>query len=221
MPFIGTAQFSHRIELFAEGMYAIQFDKISTSKGFFNYTEKSSRKGPGTKIGIQYNFAKYPVSLSLGIENATLSDYTVKSNLEISDDSQELKLNSLNLKVQYQILQKAFIDPYLYLGINLNTFHYQCSDLTYHYHGETNGEYIQIDDISWSYQSIQTNFKVPGICAGTGIRMRVSDNIGVNGSLNFSFIPQNKTDWFGHSIITQTYNIGLYYRLFKRRNNIS
>ena len=221
MPFLGNAQFSHRIELFAEGTFSAQFDKIKTNKGYINYFEKSTRKGPGTMIGIKYNLAEYPVSLSLGIENATLSDFRVKSNIEISENSQELKLNSINFKIQYQILNNASFDPYLYLGMNLNTFHYKCSDLTYHYHEKSNSQYIQVDDVSWSYKSIQTDFKVPGICGGTGIKIRLSDKIGINGSLNFTYIPQNKTDWFGHAIIIHTYNIGLYYRLFKRRNNIS
>ena len=221
MPFFGNAQFSHKIELFAEKTFSTQFDKISTSKGFINYFENSTRKGSGTMIGIKYNFAEFPVSLSLSLENATLSDYAVKSNIQISDNTQKLKLNSINFKIQYQILDKATFDPYVYLGMNLNIFHFQCSDLTYQYHGENNSEYIQIDDISWSYKSIQTDFKVPGICGGTGIKIRVSDKIGINGSLNFSYIPQNKSDWFGHTIIVQTYNIGLYYRIFKRKNNIS
>ena len=221
MPFFGNAQFSHRFELFAEGTFSTQFDKRSTGKGFINYFEKSTRKGPGTMIGIKYNLAESPLSLSLGFENATLSDYAVKSNIEISGNSQELKLNNINFKIQYQILNKASFDPYFYLGMNLNTFHYKCSDLTYHYHQESKTEYIQIDDVSWSYKSLQAGFKVPGICGGTGIKIRLSDNIGINASLNFSYIPQNKTDWFGHTIIIQTYNIGLYYRLFKRRNNIS
>ena len=221
MPFFGFTQFSHRIELIAEKTFSAQFDKKNTSKGYINYFENSTRNGSGTMISIKYNLVEIPVSLSLGIENTTLSDYAVKSNIEISDNSQELKLSSINFKIQYQIINKASFVPYLYLGMNLNIFHYQCTDLTYHYHGENNSEYIQIDDVNWSYKSIQTDFKVPGICGGAGIKLRLSDKIGINGSFNFSYIPQNKTDWLGHTIIIQTYNIGLYYRFFKRRNNIS
>jgi hypothetical protein len=220
LPIITNAQFSHRFEFLIEKTYSTQTDNISSSKDYISYYENTDRIGDGTIIGLKYNLNDLPISLFLGYENYKFSDYSINSNISVSDFSQELIIKSADLNIQYLFFNKSTFKPTVFVGLNYNGINYSRTGISYFYAGTSNGEYIHIDSIAWGYDLVQTDIKAIGVNVGTGLNIRLSDKIGVNGNIKFRYIPQNQTNWLDNHILIKTYSIGVYYRLLKRKNKI-
>lgn len=221
LPIIGNAQFSHRFEILVEKSFSTQADNISSSKDYISYYENTDRKGGGTIIGIKYNMNDFPISLFLGYENYKSNDYSINSNINVSDNSQELLIKSADFNIQYIFFNKSTFKPIVFAGLNYNIIEYSRTGISYSYAGTSNSEYIQVDGIGWGYDLVQTDIKAIGVNFGTGLNIRLSDKIGVSGNIKFRYIPQNQTNWLDNHILIKTYSIGVYYRLLKRKNNIS
>lgn len=217
---ITNAQFSHPFEFLIEKTFSVQADNISLSKDYISYEENTDRIGGGTIIGIKYNMNDFPISLFLGYENYKFSDYSINSNISVSDNSQELLIKRAVFNIQYLFFNKSNFKPNVFVGLNYNSIDYSRTGISYSYSETYDSEYIHIDDISWGYELVQSDFKAIGLNFGTGLNIRLSDKIGVSGNFKFLYIPQNQTNWLDNHILIKTYSIGVYYRLLKRKNNI-
>lgn len=220
IPLIVSAQFSYRFEVIVGEAFSSHYDKISVDGNYLDNI-KNNRNGNATMLGVKYNLNKYPLSIYLGYEYSNLSDYSSNSNnIDVSYNTHAYKINSIDLNVQYLFFTKSSLKPFLLVGLNYNHINYLTTGLSYNFSDESNNEYIQIDDISWGENSVQTDLNALGYCLGAGFNFRLSDKIGINSNIKFNLIVQNQNEWFGNYIIGQTYNIGMYYRISKRKNNI-
>lgn len=218
-PTLLKAQFSHQLEVLYEKGFHSYSDKVSYNKGYINYYENNIAKGTSGSLSLTYNLKKLPFSLIISAESTTFDDYSVSSSLQSSDGGQQLKINSYALLVQYSFLNKSTIKPFCHLGVTYNLLGYNRSNISYNYTNDSNSDFIQIENITWGYSDIQSDFSSFGITGGLGLHIRLTDKIGLNGKFNLDFIP-NDSDWIGNNLLIKSYKIGVYYRLFKRTNNL-
>ena len=213
-----NAQFSHRLDIIAEKTISNQSDKVIFQKNYIDY----KRKGEGFSFGMKYNFSKLPMALYLGYEDADFSDYSIKSNINVYNFSNDLEIKSIDLDIHYLFYKRSIIKPYIFVGVNYNMIDYINTGFILSNYRPSEQGYIQVKEIRFnSPQSIQTNLNSYGLKVGAGLNVRITDKFGINGSVRFRYIPQNKTNWIGDRISSYTYSIGVYYRFFKDKNIIS
>ena len=214
-PTFVCAQFSHRFEISAEKTFSSQFDNIR----FFEKSISYNRTGGGVASGIKYNFRSIPMGLFLGYEDSKYTNYSLKSDLDLLGLTNKLKIKNIDLDVQYLFFRQSTFKPYISIGMNFNSIDYFVVGLKYNHIIEaSSNEFIEIDEIM--YNPIHSNFNALGLKLGAGLNVQLSDKFGIAGSVKLRYIPQNQTDWLGN-LTTYTASIGVYYRLFKRKNNIS
>lgn len=216
-----NAQFSHRFEVLAGASFPYQLDKINISQGYISFSETTKRAGTGTLIGIKYNLKDFPVSLLLGYEINKLSDYSIISNLNVFEQSQELHMKSVDLDIHYLFFHQSTFKPYVVAGLNFNNLDYTRRGVSYDYNIPSDDGYIQTDHIVWGYDLIQSSFYTFGFNMGTGVNIRLTDKIGINGNVKWKYIPQNQTNWLDNQLLIRSFSMGIYYRLLKRKNNLS
>ena len=209
------AQFTHRLEILGEKTFASQSDNILIQGQHIDY----KRTGGGFSTGMKYNFRKLPMALYLGYDYADFSNYSIKSDIDIHNNSNELEIKSIDLDVQYLFLKRSIIKPYIFIGVNYNMIDHISTNLRFS-NIPGREEYIKVDDI-WYNDSNQAKSNSPGIKAGAGLNIKITDKIGINGSVRFRFITQNKSIWIGEKVSAYSCSIGVYYRFFKDKNIIS
>ena len=214
-PILVNAQFSHRVEVLIENALSTQ----SYNTDYFDNNINYRITGGGIKAGIKYNFRNIPVGLLLGYENSIFSKYSVKSNIDISDDSYKLNVGSVDLDIQYLFFKKSVYKPFIFIGMNYSNIDLRRENLIYSNIKLQEKDYShQIDEVNFG--TIQSNINTLGINAGAGINVRLSDMFGITGNVRLRYIPQNKTEWLSNKILIYTCSIGLYVRLLKDKNNM-
>lgn len=218
LPNLVNAQFYYRLELSAEGGQTNQYDKLSTKKDNINYYEETFRKGTDVSLGISYRITKYPIFISTTSSFKTYNEYKFNSDLQVLDDKQRLIINSYGLDFKYIAFNKTVINPFISVGFSYNNINYTRDSINYRYFPPSNIDYILIEKIEWGYNKIKTSYATFGLYSSIGIRIRIFDHIGLNGSVKFEYLPQNQSELMGNTVLIRTYNIGLYYRMLKQKN---